>query len=63
MTSTLKKKLQVIRKLAKDELQKLSPLIENLGCEIESLRSETTGEAMSNFTANIQLLSGKVNNW
>ena len=61
VTSTLKRKLQIIRNVVKGELKKLSPLIENLNCTIESLRSETNNETMSNFTESIQSLSQKCN--
>ena len=63
MTSTLKKRLQIIRKLAKDELQKFSPLIENLDCGVENLQSEKNSEMMLNFSESVQLLSEKLDDW
>ena len=63
VTSTLKKRLQIIRKLAKDELQKFSPLIENLDCGVENLQSEKNSEMMLNFSESVQLLSEKLDDW
>ena len=63
LTSNLKRKLQIIRNLVKDELQKLSPLIENLDCRIERLRTKNNKQTMTRFNGSVQWLSKKCNTW
>ena len=61
VTSALKEKLQNIRNQVKDELQKLSPLIEELDCQIERLSSERNKRTMLRFTERVQWLSQRCN--
>ena len=63
LTSTLKRKLQIIRNLVKVELEKLSPLIESLDCRIERLRTKNNKETMSEFNGSVQWLSQRCNAW